>query len=56
MTAPGQPSEQARESFAEEDKRWSRRDQVRDWWWLALMLFGYAAFYLLIFATEPGLR
>lgn len=43
-------------SYEEEDKRWSRTDQVRDWLWLALMLFGGAAFFLLIYATEPGLR
>lgn len=45
-----------RSAYEEEDQRWSRRDQVRDWLWLALMLFGLAGFFLLIFATEPGLR
>jgi len=45
-----------RTSYEEEDKRWSRKDQVRDWLWLGVMLFGAALFFLAIFATEPGLR
>lgn len=50
------PAAELRQSYEEEDKRWSRKDQVRDWFWLLAMLLLIAGFFLLVYVSEPGLR
>lgn len=45
-----------RASYTEEDRRWERRAQLRDWLVLAAMIAIVVGYHLAIFFLEPGLR
>lgn len=43
-------------SFSTEDRRWVRRDQIKDWLILGAMIAVSLGYHLVIFALQPGLR
>ena len=46
----------ARASFQQEDARWTRRNQLRDWLILGGLIALSLGYHLAIFALQPGLR
>jgi hypothetical protein len=48
--------ETRRASFAIEDKRWARKEQLFDWLILGVMIVLSLSYHLIIFAVQPGLR
>jgi len=39
-----------------EDDRWSRKNQARDWGYLAIMIIAYLIWTGIIYLFEPGIR
>lgn len=48
--------EERRQAFEEEDQRWSRSEQIKDWLKLALLVAITLAWNLLVYFFSPGLR
>lgn len=49
-------SEARQRSFEEEDRRWARGEQFRDWLKLLLMVGLMVGWSLAVYLLEPGLR
>lgn len=48
--------EDRQRSFAHEDERWSRRNQVRDWLILGVAIVVWVAFQLSFYFIVPGIK